>query len=78
MASTFQQEEALRSMRAEVSGLTSNIKRENLERWYCWTYQQGSKGDADIENSCVDTAREGQGGANGQSSMETDTLLYVK
>ena len=27
----------------------------NLERWYWWTYLQGSKGDADIENRLVDT-----------------------
>ena len=30
----------------------------NLERWYWWTYLQGSNGDADIENRLVDTAGE--------------------
>ena len=55
-----------------------NIKWENLERRYCGTYWQGSNGDADRENRLVDTAGEGQGGANGESCMEIDTLLYVK
>ena len=29
----------------------------NLERWYWWTYLQGSNGDTDIENRLTDTSR---------------------
>ena len=51
----------------------------NLERCHWWTYLQGSNGDTDIEKRLVDT---GEGGAesatNGDSSMETHTLPYVK
>ena len=43
----------------------------NLERWYWWTYWQGSNGDKDIENRFVDTGWEGDGGTNGERSMET-------
>ena len=39
---------------------------------------QGSKADADTENRLVDTVWEGEGGTNGESSMETHTLPYVK
>ena len=34
--------------------------------------------DADIENRLVETAREGEGGMNGESSIETYALPYVK
>ena len=44
----------------------------NLEKWYWWTYLQGSNGDADTENKLVDTVREGEAGTNGESSMETE------
>ena len=50
----------------------------NLERWYWWTFLQGSNGDTDIENKPLDTEGEGEGGTNGESSMETYTLPYVK
>ena len=50
----------------------------NLDRWYWWTYLQGSNGDADIENRFVDTAGDGEGGTNWENSMETYTLPYVK
>ena len=43
----------------------------NLERWYWWTYLQGSGGDTDIENRLVDTVGEGEGGTNWETSMET-------
>ena len=43
----------------------------NLEKWYWWTYLQGSNGDADTKNKLVDTVREGEAGTNGESSMET-------
>ena len=33
----------------------------NLERWYWWTYSQGSNGDTDIENKLMDMVR-GVGG----------------
>ena len=39
---------------------------------------QGSKADADTENRLVDTVGEGEGGMNGESSVETHTLPYVK
>ena len=39
---------------------------------------QGSNGDAGIENRLMDTDREGEVVTNGESSMETYTLLYVK
>ena len=39
---------------------------------------QGRNGDADIENSRVDTAGEGDSGANGENSTDTYTLLCVK
>ena len=49
-----------------------------LERRCWWAYLQGSKADADTENRLVDTVWEGEGGTNGESSMETHTLPYVK
>ena len=41
---------------------------------------QSSNGDADIENKLMDmgSGEEGQGGTNGESSMEAYTLPYVK
>ena len=47
-------------------------------KMYWWTYLQGSDGDADIENRLVDTLGEGEDGTNGESSMGTCTLPYVK
>ena len=41
----------------------------NLEKWYCWAYLQGKNGDADIDNGLVDTELEGEGGMNGESSI---------
>ena len=35
-------------------------------------------GDTDIENELGDTVGEGEVGTNGESSMETYTLPYVK
>ena len=34
----------------------------NLEKWYGWTYLQGSNGDADTENRLVATVRAGEEG----------------
>ena len=42
------------------------------------TYWQDSSGDADVENILVDMGQEGEGGVNGESSMETYILPYVK
>ena len=50
----------------------------NLERLYWWTYFQGSSGDADKENRLVYTVGEGEGGMNGERSVETYILTYVK
>ena len=52
----------------------------NLERWFWWTYFQGSNADADIENKLMDkwAREEGEGETNGESSMETYILPYVK
>ena len=49
-----------------------------LEKWYWWTYLQGSSGNPDIENRLVDIVWEGEGGTNWESSTETYTLPYVK
>ena len=50
----------------------------NLERWYWWTYLQGSNGNTDIQNRLMDTGREGEGGKNWESSTETYALPCVK
>ena len=52
----------------------------NLERWYWWTYLQGSNGDKDIENRLMNTSKgeEGEGGLYGESTMETYILPCVK
>ena len=50
----------------------------NLERWYWWSYLQGSNGHTDIESRLVDTVEEGEGERNWGSSMETYTSPYVK
>ena len=49
----------------------------NLERWCWWMYLQGNNGDTDIGKGLKDTgSREGgEGGMNGESNMETYTLL---
>ena len=40
----------------------------------------GSSGDADVEDRLMDAGvgEEGQGGMNGEKTMEASTLLYVK
>ena len=47
----------------------------NLERWYWWTYLQGSNGDADRENGLTDKE---EGGMNGKSRMETYAFSSVQ
>ena len=44
----------------------------NLEGWYWWTCLQSTNGDADTRNKLVDTAGEGQGKMNWESSTETN------
>ena len=44
--------------------------------WYRWTYLQGQNWDGVIEIGLVDTAQEGEGGMNWQSSIDMYTL-YV-
>ena len=41
---------------------------------------QGTNGDTDIQNGLVNMGQweEGKGGTNGESSIETYTLTYVK
>ena len=50
----------------------------DLERWYRWSYLQGSKGDADAKNRLLDSAGEGMGGMILEKSIDTCTLPYVK
>ena len=47
----------------------------NLERWYWWTYLQGSNGDADIQNRLMNTVGEGEGGTNWGSVIETYIII---
>ena len=46
--------------------------------WYWLTYLQGRNRDTDLENGLVDTAGEGEGGTNWESSIEIYILPYVK
>ena len=50
----------------------------NLERWYWWACFQGSSGEPGIENRLLDTVGEGEGGTNGESSVDTYTSLHVE
>ena len=50
----------------------------NLEKWYWWTYLQGSSGDEDTENRLVDTVREGESGTNRESSIDIYTLWGIR
>ena len=45
----------------------------NIEKWYWWTYLQGSNRGTDIENRLVDTVGEEEGGTDGESSIKTYT-----
>ena len=49
--------------------------RWNLGKWFLGTYLQGRNRDADIKNTYMDPAREGEGG---MSNTETYTLAIVK
>ena len=47
----------------------------NLERWYWWTYLQGSNRDTDIENR-LDTVGEAEGGMNWENNGNIDINVY--
>ena len=55
-----------------------NIYIWNLERWYWWSYMQGSKGDTDVKNRLLDSVGEGRCGMTWEKSIETCILPYVK
>ena len=46
----------------------------NLEKWYRWTYLQGRNRDTDVENKCIDTARERRVGWIGR--LELTSVHY--
>jgi len=50
----------------------------NLERWYQWSYIQGSKGDTDVKNGLLDSVGKGEGGMIWENIIETCPLPYVK
>ena len=70
----------------EVSLKLKQISHIYAYMWYpqryWWTYLQASNGDADIKNEIyghgVGEWGAGEGGMNGESSMETYTLPYIK
>ena len=49
----------------------------NLERWYWWSYIQGSKGDTDINKRLLDSVGEGKGGMIWENSIETCILSHL-
>ena len=53
----------------------SSIHWDNLK---VKNFLQGRNRDSDVENGLVDTAGEGEGGTNWESSIETYTLAHVK
>ena len=50
----------------------------DLEKWYWCSYLQGKNRDRDIENRPVNTAGEGDGGTNWESSVHLYTLPCAK
>ena len=50
----------------------------NLERWYWWTYLQGSNGDTDKENRLLDSVGEGEGGIIWDSSIGNIYITICK
>ena len=59
----------------QISYITAFIW--NPEKWYLWTYLEGSSRYAYIETRLVDTVGEGKGEFNWDSSFETCTLPCV-
>ena len=57
-----------------------NTYIRNLEKWYWWTYLQGRNRDADIENRCVNTSGEAEGGTNWEGKIEIYISMwpYIK
>ena len=51
--------------------------KQNLEKWYWWTYRQGWNEKANIENGLVDTVG-GEGGMKWNSSIDIHTLSCGK
>ena len=43
----------------------------NLERWYQWSYTQGSKADTDLKDRLLDSMGEVEGGMIWEKSTET-------
>ena len=50
----------------------------NLERWYQWSYINGSKGDPDVKKRLLESVGKGKGGIIWENSIQTYTLSYVK
>ena len=50
----------------------------NLERWYWWSYMQGSKRDTDVKNRLLDSVGEGEGEMIWENNTEICILPYVK
>ena len=53
-------------------------KKWNLEKWYRWAYLQSRNRDADVENGCVDTGGDGEGGVNWEMGTDIYTLPYTQ
>ena len=49
----------------------------DLEKWSQKTYLQGRNRDTDVKNRHAETARKGEGGMNGESSVEISILQCV-
>ena len=60
--------------------MTERLNSNNTEyrKMVLMNLPAGSNGNTDIESRLVDTVKEGEGGMNGENSMETYTLPFVK
>ena len=50
----------------------------NLEKWCWWTHLHRRNGDTGVENTLMDTSRQGEVKTNWESSIGIYTLLCVK
>ena len=50
----------------------------NWEKWYRWTHLQSRNEDTDVENGHMDTAGEGKGGMNWESSIDIYAVPWIK